>query len=42
MGKDEVPADPPNYFLARRIPSPERPKERLKNLFDYFIDFTVE
>jgi len=31
MGKDEVPADPPNYFLARRIPSPERPKETPKS-----------
>lgn len=24
----DVPADPPNYFLARRLPSPERKKEK--------------
>merc|ERR1712176_1603804 len=31
LGKDEVPADPPNYFLARRIPSPERQKESARS-----------
>ena len=28
LKENDVPADPPNYFLARRIPSPEKEKER--------------
>jgi len=31
LNKDEVPADPPNYFLARRIPSPEPDGKRGKD-----------
>ena len=27
LKENDVPADPPNYFLARRIPSPEKEKE---------------
>lgn len=28
LKENDVPADPPNYFLARRIPSPDKEKER--------------
>ena len=28
LNENDVPADPPNYFLARRIPSPDKEKER--------------
>ena len=28
LKENDVPADPPNYFLARRIPSPDKEKDR--------------
>ena len=42
LGKDEVPADPPNYFLARRIPSPERQKEKLTSCRCFLCLLSVE